>query len=85
MPRKYRLQAVSALFALAVLGCEQGVSDIVGPPTKDIANSPTAMPFDGTAAIVVGPVGLTAGATSTRTWNWTIALTGAADVSVLPG
>ena len=85
MPRKYRLQAVSALFALAVLGCEQGVSDIVGPPTKDIANSPTAMPFDGTAAIVVGPVGLTAGATSTRTWDWTIALTGAADVSVLPG
>ncbi len=71
MPRKYRLQAVSALFALAVLGCEQGVTDVVGPPTKDIASSPAAVPFSGTAEIV-SAVTVTAAPTFSRAWSWTI-------------
>ncbi len=29
MPRKYRVQAVSIVLALAVLGCEQTVTDVV--------------------------------------------------------
>ena len=58
MPPKYRLQAFSAVLALVVLGCEQGVIDVVGPPAKDI-ESPVAVPFDGTAKVVAS-VGITA-------------------------
>ena len=72
MPRKYRLQALSGLFALAVLGCEQTVTDIVELPVKDVAG-PVAVPFDGTAETIVSAVAVTATTTFTRTWSWTIA------------